>query len=776
MIFFAATAAHQNDMAAIEAEQCRASDISVVPGGVEFSGELEAAYRFCLWSRTASRLLMRIAHCPDVQDADALYHAAKEIPWEQHASLTQTFSITSTVIACSWLKNSQFGAVRVKDAICDRMRELYGDRPSVDASNPDITYHLHIHSNDVLLYIDLSGRSLHRRGYRQREAGSAVLKEHLAASVLIRANWLEMAAKGLPLIDPLCGAGTLPIEAALMASDTAPGLFTTEEFGFLAWQGHDKELWDTLLGEAYDRHEAGIEKLPPIFGWDVSEESLAIARSHAKRAGLEGKITFELKDFRSITEADLPEGLPAGLVVMDPPYGVRMGKSEELSNLYRAIGKTLYDFFPGWQASILAGNSELLGFVDLKPTRTNVLFNGPIQCQLAHYVIFDLDMRKMLAEKAEARRLAKLQAPVSEGEEMFINRLKKNQRQLKAYLKREGITSYRLYDADLPEYSAAVDVYEGRWVSLQEYAPPKTIPEETAYRRLQEMIDGVSRVLDIERHAIYIKQRKRQKGDLQYTKKDDTNQFYIMRENGLKFLVNFTDYLDTGIFLDHRATRKKIKELSNNCRFLNLFAYTGTATVHAAAGGALSTVTVDASSTYLAWAERNMKLNEFSGMNHFYYRADCFTWLRDNRDTFDLIFLDPPTFSNSSDRRGTFDIQRDHFKLVHEAVRHLTPNGTLIFSTNYKQFKLDPGVERDFLVEEITKETLPQDFLQKGRIHKCWLIRPKRTVKSIHKVEPKATVSQQKPTTSGKRIRLKKETVQKNKKTDAEDKDLKITW
>lgn len=317
---------------------------------------------------------------------------------------------------------------------------------------------------------------------------------------------------------------------------------------------------------------------------------------------------------------------------------------------------------------------------------------------------------------------------------MAANRLTKNLASIGKKMKEEGVTCYRLYDADMPEYSAAIDVYEGKWISLQEYAPPATIKEEDASRRLEELVLATERVTGVDYENIYVKRREIQKGAKQYTKHStpSDSHFFVVWENGHRFIVNFQDYLDTGIFLDHRPVRKMIEQMSANKRFLNLFCYTASATVYAAAGGALSTVSVDASSTYLDWASRNMRLNGFDTMNHFYYKSDCIEWLRGNRDTFDLIFCDPPTFSNSKSR-SSFDVQRDHGYLIRSCMRHLSPNGTLIFSTNFTKFKLYGELWEDFEVKDITAQTIGEDFARNSKIHYCYLIKHKPvSPKKVH--------------------------------------------
>lgn len=727
MIYFAAAAANQNDLVAQEARDAGATEVHLVNGGVEFEADLAAAYRFCLNSRISTRVMLGIAQDEAIYGPDEFYDASMQIPWETWLNPEKTFTVTVTTMHCPWLKKSTFGAIRLKDAIVDRLKEQFeGERPSVEFDNPDVTFHVHLEHDAVTWYLDFSGKSLHQRGYRIGDTG-AVLKEFLAAAVLMRSDWYKTVTDGNAglLLDPFCGSGTLPIEAALMATDTAPGLLDNNRFAFLKLDMHDPDIWEEVLDEAYERQKNGMLRDIKIIAWDNDIEALRLSRQHAKNAGVDKFITFEKKDFTQITEADVPAG--AHYAVTDPPYGVRMASGESIESLYLAIGKQFNTLFPGWKVAILCGDKELLSYVDMKPGRTNALFNGPLEAQLAHYEVFTREERQAMIEKAIQRKQEHLARPLSPGAEMAFNRLKKNLARIQPLMEAEGVSCYRIYDADMPEYSAAIDWYEGKFLHLQEYAAPSSIDPEDAERRLEELIDATERATEIEREMIFVKQRREQKGLNQYEKLASAGKFYIIREHGHMFMANFTDYLDTGIFLDHRPVRKMIEDMAQNKRFLNLFSYTGTATVHAAAGGALSTVSVDASSTYLDWAIKNMEMNGFDGMNHFFYKEDCVDWLKSTHDMYDLIFCDPPTFSNSKMRR-TFDVDRDQRKLIHAAMRHLAQDGTMIFSTNFRKFSLDPEIEEEYDVEEITPKTIGEDFIRDPKIHYCWIIKHRKAI------------------------------------------------
>ncbi|ADY12625.1 bifunctional 23S rRNA (guanine(2069)-N(7))-methyltransferase RlmK/23S rRNA (guanine(2445)-N(2))-methyltransferase RlmL [Sphaerochaeta globosa] len=735
MIFFATSALYMNDIIEEEAKAAGATDIKTISGGVEFSADLASAYRFCLWSRTATRVLLGLFEDEDILDADELYEASKQIPWEDWVNPDITFSVTETVKNCPYMKNSHFAAIRLKDAIVDRIREKFeGERPLVDTENSDVVFHLHIDGDKVAWYVDFSGRGLHRRGYRVAQT-DAVLSEYLTCSVIYRSEWRKELEKGeeVPmLLDPFCGSGTIPIEAALWAADRAPGLVTARRFNFFNLPIHDPDIYEEIVDEATERAEKAKSRKIVIHAWDSDPKAVAISKRHAELAQVDHLIDFQIKDFRTIKKEDVPQGI--GYIITDPPYGLRMESDTDLEVLYRQMGNKISTLFGGWNVAILCGRQELLSHVDMKPDRTNTVNNGGVTCQIAHYYVFTDEQRAQMIERAIERKKERLALPLSDGAQMAYNRLVKNLANLKPIMEKQGVTCYRIYDADMPEYSAAIDLYENRYISLQEYAPPETIDPEDALRRLGELIDATERATGLDREQIYVRQRTQQKGEKQYEKMASTDKFYIINENGVKYLVNFTDYIDTGIFLDHRPIRNQIASMAEGKRFLNLFCYTGTATVQAAKGGALSTVSVDASSTYLDWAVKNMQLNGYTDMNHFFYRSDCLEFLFDTYDRYDLIFCDPPTFSNGKGRQN-FDVDRDQMRLIKACMMHLDPKGTLIFSNNFRKFRLDERLLDEYDVQDITASTIAEDFARDQKIHYTFLIKH-RTVVTAKDAKP----------------------------------------
>jgi 23S rRNA (guanine2445-N2)-methyltransferase / 23S rRNA (guanine2069-N7)-methyltransferase len=700
------------ELTAQGAENCRDR-----PWGVTFSGPLEVAYRTCLWSRVASRVLLRL-HMAPAATPEALYAATREIDWSKHlgvgATLAVDFDSTRSAIT-----HTRFGALKVKDAIVDQLRELREVRPDVDTVRPDVRVSVRIVGDEAVFALDLAGESLHRRGWRA-EGVPAPMKENLAATLLLRCGWPEIAAAGGAFVDPMCGSGTLPIEAALIATDAAPGLMR-DYYGFLGWAGHDAPLWERLLEEARQRRAAAVFPPGRIFGSDQDARAVAAARAATVLAGVADIVTIERQ-----AVGGLRRPADRGLMLVNPPYGERLGEVETLRPLYAELGAVMRERFDGWQAGVLTGNLGLGRELKLEARRRHKLFNGPIEVQLLR---FDIAAEHHTRESRPGRLPpvdpAKRESP---GAQMFANRLRKNLDALGKWARREQVSCFRVYDADMPEYAFAIDLYgdgaESRYAFVQEYAAPSTVAEEKVRARRAEAVSTLPDVLGLDPDDIWFRTRRRRKGLDQYTKLASEQEFHEVVEGGLRFLVNFDDYQDTGIFLDHRLTRGRLRELAGGKRFLNLFGYTGTASVYAAAGGAVSTTSVDMSRTYLDWTRRNLELNGFNGREHVLVQADALEWLRSAPAAgWDLIFLDPPTFSNSKRMEGTLDVQRDHVGLLQHTARLLTPGGLLVFSTNYTRFDMELEALPGLQIEDISRATIPKDFERNAKIHRCYLIR-----------------------------------------------------
>lgn len=678
---------------------------------VQFQGDMELAYRACLWSRLANRILMPLIQF-SLDEADQLYQQCLDIPWEQHFTPQQTIAI-DFIGTSRLIDNTMYGSQRVKDAIVDRMRREEGERPNVDARNPDIRIQVRQHKGQVTVSLDISGESLHRRGYRTGQ-GSAPIKENLAAAILLRAGWPAMAEQGAALLDPMCGSATLVIEGAMMAADIAPGILR-EQYGFSFWKQHNAGLWQQLVDEAEQRKVAGLESLQLDFrGYDANPRVLEFATKNIEKAGLDEHIRLAHKPIDQFGKATADYGL----LITNPPYGERLGDLEGLKPVYQKLGAVLQKNFQGWKAGIFTGNVELGREMDLTPSKQYKLFNGTIPCKL---LMFD-DMSSRSAKIEERLNTPAPARELTDGAKMLLNRLVKNQRRLNKWLNKTGISCYRLYDADIPEYSVAIDIYEDS-VHVQEYAPPGTVDDAVARERFTEVKQAVKEFASEVNGRIFYKERRRQKGDNQYRRfNEGPSETFVVYEGKAQFEANLSDYLDTGLFLDHRPVRGLVAELARGRSLLNLFCYTATVSVQAALAGAARTLSVDMSNTYLDWAQRNYDLNNLSADNHHLLRADCLKWLEEDGEQFDVIFLDPPTFSNSKKMDSVLDIQRDHGDLIRNAMGRLAEGGVMIFSNNFRKFKMDELITRQFSVENITARTLDMDFERNPRIHNVWKI------------------------------------------------------
>jgi len=776
-------------------------------GGVSFDGPLALGYRVCLWSRLAQRVLLRLATLPLDGGADAFWSGLAGIDWSAHLSPDGTLAVDFAGLGTAvGVTNTLFGAQRTKDVIVDQFRALLDRRPSVDLARPDLRVNVYVGRREADVAIDLSGESLHRRGYRARgEQAEAPLKETLAAAILVRAGWPAIAAAGGSLVDPLCGSGTLPIEAAMIAADLAPGLLREAaaprgpKWGFAGWLGHDVRLWEKLVAEAGERRYAALARLraaraparggdalesggftgaggpggavPIAFGYDRDARAIALAQADVARSGLGELVRVERRELSGLTRPAGVDPVSAGLVVANPPYGhrltasVRAGRRESpgapdaaLTALYELLGERLRTEFVGWKAAVLVNDLELGKHLGLRARRANRFMNGPLSCTLLR---IELDARasvpQRVADVDPASRAAPPPpcsigpdvgqlnnvpqtpqisptgpgvgggAPLSSAAEQFANRLRKNARRWSRHMRRAGVTCYRVYDADLPDFALAIDVYE-RWVHVQEYAPPPEIDEARAAARLAEAMRVVPEVLGAAPDDVFLKVRARQRGAAQYLRRAAHGVEHEVHERDLTFLVNFTDYLDTGLFLPGREIRRLLAGLATGQRFVNLFGYTGTATVAAARGGAAATTTVDLNGHYLEWAQRNFAANKLKAGRNQVVEADVLQWVAQTDERFGLVYLDPPTFSNSKKMgRATFDVRRDHADLIRLVVRRLLdPGGVLVFACNARRFAFDTAaLERDHHLEDLSQATLPPDFARRARAHHVWRITPR---------------------------------------------------
>lgn len=821
--------------------------IRPLKGRVAFAGSPADAERACLWSRLASRIFVVLGRfaCTDAED---LYEATRSIAWERILRAGATIAVTARGTNDE-LRNSHFAALRVKDALCDRMLEIEDRRPNVDTDDPDARISLTLRGNRASIQLDLSGDPLFKRLPREatRTHAAHVLRPDYAALACAQGNWQEICSAaltntknamrdedtaasadgGVPadgsasadgsalagstverptptlpvLIDACCAGGGVVLEAASILADRAPGL-ERRNWGFQSWSEHDAATWRELLNEADRRAELAKGRVARIVATDPSGDAVARARRILKAAGLADRVIFAQPDLDKISrKLMMPAccgGEPRGFVFLDTTETAisKMSRVLDLATSLHAgacgadpvramlstmptVALTRDDLLirtlgePARSLRVMPNNEEAEFFIFSAA-------NGAISAGEGNVAAEDSMPAEDAVESSVAPSPATTLIDLGDGKpcpvlipesEQFARRLRKVAKLRRKWAQREGVTCYRVYDADLPDYSAAIDLYEGsattpgRWLVIAEYAAPREVDPSLAEARLLDILTLAPRILQVDPDNVFAKARIRSRGGSQYGKQAGgsnpgkggkprgtrggsasnrpsqgagsgtpsdilTRRLPLIEEGGLTFAVNFNDYLDTGIFLDHRITRGLVREHARGKRFfLNLFAYTGTATCYAADAGVEETVTVDLSNTYLDWAERNMEQNGFVGPDHHYVRADVMSWIRDMRQTrnrWDLIFCDPPTFSNSSKMgRRTWDVQRDHVELLVGLSRLLSREGEAIFSCNLRTFR--PDIEElaraGVVLTDITDETIPEDFARNKKIHHCYLVK-----------------------------------------------------
>jgi len=669
-------------------------------GGVRFGSRLEDAYRVCLWSRVASRVLAPLRSF-EVESAEDLYTGIHAIDWTRHVHPDRTLAV-DVAGKDSPAGPPHFLALKTKDAVVDRVRAGSGRRPDVDTTDPDLRLHLHVRRARVTVSIDLAGRGLHRRGIR-REGGEAPLKENLAAAVLRHAGWHRSWGE-LPLLDPMCGSATLLLEAAWIALDVAPGLLRGR-IGAEGWRGHDGATWMRLGLEASERRRSAAARRPRIHGSDASSRTLVGAEQNLQRAGLEGVVQLARRELREME----PPVSDAGLVVTNPPYGARLGEAGELGPLYELLGDRLKQRFPGWTAWVLCGSPALAKRIGLRATSRHVLYNGPIETRLVEVAISSAAVSRGPGWRKPGEQAVGLRT-----------RLRRNLKRLTRPARAEGLTCYRLYDADLPEYNLAVDRYGDR-VRVEEYARPRKIRADDAERRLRDALLVVAEVLEVDPADIALRVEAARAPSERREPHDDGGRQHPVSEGDLRFLVNLDDYRGTGLRLDHRLLRRRLLGSSQDCSVLNLFAHTCCASVAAAAGGARATVSVDLSRRYLAWGRQNFALNGIELARHRFERVDALRWLDDrrDRDRYDRIVVLPPSLSGSRARPDAFEVQRDHGALLQRIARRLAGGGEILFGTDLRGFELTDPLPAPLEAREITAEITPFDFAGRPRL-RAW--------------------------------------------------------
>lgn len=831
-------------------------------GRVAFAGSPADAERACLWSRLASRIFVVLGRfaCANAED---LYEATRSIAWERILRAGATIAVTARGTNDE-LRNSHFAALRVKDALCDRMLEVEGRRPNVDTDDPDARISLTLRGNRASIQLDLSGDPLFKRLPREatRTHAAHVLRPDYAALACAQGNWQEICSAALTntkdamrdedtaasadgsvpangsvpadgsaladstaerpaptlpvLIDACCAGGGVVLEAASILADRAPG-HERRNWGFQSWSEHDAATWRELLNEADRRAELAKGRVARIVATDPSGDAVACARRILKAAGLADRVIFAQPDLDKISRKLMMSaccgGEPRGLVFLDTTETAisKMSRVLDLATSLHAgaCGADPVRAMLSTMPTVALTRDDLLIRTLGEPARSLRVMpnneeaelaifsaaNGAISAGEGNVAAEGSTPAEDAVESSVAPSSATTLIDLGDGKpcpvlipesEQFARRLRKVAKLRRKWAQREGVTCYRVYDADLPDYSAAIDLYEGsaatpgRWLVIAEYAAPREVDPSLAEARLLDILTLAPRILQVDSDNVFAKARIRSRGGSQYGKQTGgtspssqhgeggkprggrggsasnrpsqgagsgtpsdirTRRLPLIEEGGLTFAVNFNDYLDTGIFLDHRITRGLVREHARGKRFfLNLFAYTGTATCYAADAGVEETVTVDLSNTYLDWAERNMEQNGFVGPDHHYVRADVMSWIRDMRQTrnrWDLIFCDPPTFSNSSKMgRRTWDVQRDHVELLVGLSRLLSREGEAIFSCNLRTFR--PDIEElaraGVVLTDITDETTPEDFARNKKIHHCYLVKRYTSEEAMRRV------------------------------------------
>lgn len=775
--FFASCLVGVEQALAAELKRLRVRHVRPLRGGVAFFGRPIDAERVCLWSRVASRVTAVVGRV-NAGDADLMYAGAYDLPWEEVVAPGAKLAVRAHGINPE-LRNTQFTALKVKDAICDALRSRTGARPDIDADNPDALIEVRVRENRATITFDVSGESLHRRSYFDaKDEGDAVLSCAHAAALLETVGAPEKLRAGWCLVDPACLVDFTLCEAAGIAADQAPGLLR-ERWGFNGWAMHDEKAWEDVLADADERFEAGLSQLMReckvsdsaslpnpdrvrIAGLAPSRGSVARARRHLRNARLSAFVRIECS-----TDQDFGEDLAIvartakrrhGAAVLVCHVSAADSSEDEAYAMFRAsrFMSAVRHALPGSVFGLVDDRGVSSRFND-KPSFDERVGSGRIETRMQ--VFREASSCQVELRLPNPEGGPDIPVEVNEAKsEQFAARLRKVARERRKWAQAEGVSCYRVYDADLPEYNAAIDVYEGAgvdegatFVHIAEYRAPSSVDTLTARRRFEDLLVLTPAVLGVRPGFVYSKVRSRSRGGSQYRDAGKRSFVTHTTEAGLLFEIDLAGYLDTGLFLDHRITRRIVGEMARGKRFLNLFAYTGAATVHAAAGGAESTTTVDLSQTYLDWAQRNMRLNGFRcegapvdgrrgsrdgrtlgrerRAEHEFVRADVMPWIVDARRQgrqFDLIFVDPPTFSNSKAMgRRTWDVQRDHVELLVGVSRLLARGGEAVFSCNLRSFKPDYDELTRLGVEltEITQDTIPHDFERNARIHRCYLLR-----------------------------------------------------
>lgn len=847
--FFATCPRGFEQLLARELASLQLDRIRPLSGRVSFFGTVFDGYRACLCSRIASRIICVIARV-DASCAEELYQHVCAIRWEDH--ITQYTRIAVSAHGTNTkLTNTQFVALKTKDAIVDTCLAHTGWRPEIDVHAPNLTIDVHLSQNRATVGIDFSGTALCIRGYERKlaaprpqaagksgvrgglsgrgflaanpfdkhksAASSPSLRSDYACALLSYARWFAACRHPHPTLVVLSTSHKeLIVEAVAQALGVAPGK-QRMHWGFEGWKQHNAQSWKRALAQSETHERAQQEQVECVHVQVLTIDAAHTMRTDALIAALRSYgVNPDYVDIRSApldagaqpAKANVQKTAAAGAGTGTRTDGAA---ADEQEPCYIADVTAAHVHNDAACCQALAQLRSFIAYVDVQTqTQPQEELQEQLKTQAAAVVYAPADLLALLREThypmqqaplltqkgrdsmtcAQLKGNAHTQAQVvlagdftngekrsysvlDEGAQQFADRLKKMYKQRRAAAQAQDVSCYRIYDCDLPDFALSIDMYAedadyvrefgrayhepAQFLMIDEYAAPREIDAHKAKRRLYDAIQLASLICNVPYARIYVHKRTRAKGGSQYSEQAQSTKFvpkpridsrddcderrvltripagsHLIDEGGLCFEVNFTERHDCGIFLDLRDIRSEIREMAKQThgskRFLNLFAYTGTSTCYAADGGAKFTTTVDMSAPSLAWAQRNMARNGFTGSEHEFVQADVLEWVQDMRHSanrWDLILCDVPTFSNSSRmKRSSWDVQRDHAELIITLSRLLTKNGKAIFSCNLRTFTLDADTlaKARVHVEPLGSASVPFDFARSKHVHRAFII------------------------------------------------------
>ena len=667
-------------------------------GSIDWTGTLEHGYRACLWSRFSSRIVA-VLDTFDIADGDDLYGGALGIDWGDHLSVDASFAVDCVLSGDGPITNSMFGALRVKDGIVDQFREASGQRPSVRTSNPDVQVYVHIGGTSVLVGLDLSGVPLHRRGYRLA-SGPAPLKESLAAAIVRMSGWDGESV----LLDPMCGSGTLLIEAALMVGDSAPGLGRSY-YGMLGWNGHRADIWDALVDEAIEREDAAQEKeWPPLVGYDGDEAAVEAARKNIERAGLRDRISVGCREV-SMLKNDFSE---PGYLISNPPYGERLSDKQSVNYLYRFLGERFQNDFQGWRVTMFTAAPDFADQFRIDSTQRVKIFNGPLPCRL-------ISGKPKVIPVSPENSHRQLRPGECAPDNELANRIAKNFKQITTQITKHNLECYRLYDRDLPQYNVSIDLL-GSSVLISEHPASSKVDKKAAAERFSHTTSSVRSLFGISRDQVIVSRSV--SGDRRKAKAQGVE----VREGGYTLLVDVPHAPAGGFAVDQVLVRRYISDTIYRLRFLSLFDSSGFATVAAVFGGAAMTTTIGGSVTDNAAINMNFNRNGMAPEKNRIVRKPPVPWLRENRQLYDLVYLNPRQKIYSRGKSTEIDLAKDLPVMIELAVQSLAPGGSVLYSTMIPSLGLTPVIKKLYRCTDLSRDLGGALLPKRRQQFQCWRI------------------------------------------------------